>query len=136
MPKDNPSILKSGTLMSGASLIGSQDPHPPPEDNSPSLPMSLPSGRKISVALGAAGEVLEVYGPGGDVECRINFTDAGPVVRLTGARLELEATEAVAIKAKNFQVDASEAINMKCVEDMHLGSDKDVFVAGAVIWLN
>ncbi|MFT4977368.1 MAG: hypothetical protein ACI8S6_003273 [Myxococcota bacterium] len=136
MPKDTPSMLKRGTLMSGAALLSSQEPHPPPEDNGPPLPAALPSGRKLSVSLTADGEALEVYAPDGTLEVRIDLTDSGPVVRLTGARLELTATETVAVQAKNFEVNATEAIKMKCVEDLHVASEKDVFVQGAVIWLN
>jgi hypothetical protein len=136
MSKETSSVLKRGTLLSGAELLTTPEPHPPPEINSPDLPLSLPSGRKVGVSLDVGGESLEVYSPSGQLEVRIDLTDAGPLVRLVGARLELEATDTVSVKARNFVVEATEAINMKCAEDMHVESTNDVYVQGAVIWLN
>lgn len=136
MAQDNAPILKRGSLMSGADLLTNPQPQHPPEENGPPLPAALPSGRQVALSLENGNELLEVYAPDGQVEVRIELTEAGPVVRLSGARLELSATETVSIDAKNVEVNASEAISMSCAEDMRLKSTKDVFLEGAVIWLN
>lgn len=136
MAKDNAPILKRGSLMSGADLLSAQQPQPPPEEGRPPLPAALPSGRQVALSMEGGTELLEVVAPDGNVEVRIELTESGPVVRLSGARLELSATETVRLDAKNIEVNATEAIAMSCTEDMRLKSTKDVFVEGSVIWLN
>ena len=148
MNHDSSAVLKAGTLISGADVLQSPEAQPPPEDDSgggggpsaPALsaraPLSLPSGREVVVVVGDAQEELRVHGPDGKVEVTIALTDAGPVVRLSAARLELSATEQVAIQCQDFKVAASSAIQLSCAEDLRLKSGKDVFIEGAVIWLN
>jgi hypothetical protein len=69
-------------------------------------PRILPSGRSVIVRLADGTEELEIRSPRGDVEVRIVLTEAGPVVRLSGARLELEAAETVAVRCRRFEVRA------------------------------
>ena len=42
------------------------------------------------------------------LELCIELTDRGPVVRLSGARLELDATETLALKAQRIEFEAAE----------------------------
>ena len=51
---------------------------------------TLPSGRVVVLRTATGREELEVRAPDGQVEVHIVLTEAGPVVRLTAARLELE----------------------------------------------
>jgi hypothetical protein len=70
----------------------------------------LPSGRSVVVRLAAGAEELEIRSPRGEVEVRIVLTETGPVVRLSGARLELDAAETVAVRCRRFEVRAEEDI--------------------------
>jgi hypothetical protein len=88
---------------------------------------ALPSGRKLALRIGSAGEEIEIRSPAGDIEVRIELTDAGPVVSLRGARLELDAAD-VAIRCHDFDVEASGEIRAQTAGDIHLN--------GAFIRLN
>ena len=141
---NNPSsMLKPGTLVSGADVLQNDAEGVPPERGGPTPPdleqeaMALPSGRSVAVVLRDGAEQLEVRAPDGGVEVTVTLTAAGPVVRMaSAARLELSAADTVAVECEDFTVDARRAIDMTCTEDMHIKTKKDVFVEGAVIWLN
>ena len=133
---DNSAILKSGTLLSGAALIGGEDLEPPPDPQDRRLPLRLPSGRAVVLVMGETGEELQVVDTRGEVEVSITLSDAGPVVRLTGARLELESAEDVSVTCRDFKVAASGGLDMRAQDEIHIKSPRDVYVEGAVIWLN
>jgi hypothetical protein len=94
----------------------------------------LPSGRSVVVRFGEEGEDLEVRSPEGDVEVRIELTDAGPVIRLCGARLELEAA-AVAVRCREFDVRAEGPLRMSGGE-LRVKTEEDIHLNGGVIRLN
>src|SRR5215212_7513132 len=71
----------------------------------------LPSGRSIILRV-AGEEELEIRSPSGETQLRVILTDQGPVLRLSGVRLELEAAETVAIRCRNFEVHAGEAVQL------------------------
>lgn len=87
---------------------------------------TLPSGRSVVLRVGDTEE-LEIRSPDGEVEVRIVLTDAGPVVRLRAARLEMETTESVDIRCRDFNVRADE---------MRVKTDGDIHMNAAVIRLN
>jgi len=131
MSESSPVVLKAGTMLSGASVLSSVE-----IDAAGTSVVDLPSGRQVTLSLDEGAEQLQVQAPDGQVEVTITFTADGPVVRLTGARLELDATREVAVRCESFTVEASEAIDMRSREDMHIKSQREVFVEGSVIWLN
>lgn len=146
MSEKTSSILKPGNLVSGAAILNAIDPPPDPADSGGNhqtgslqnggASMHLPSGRELSVLLGEDGEQLHVRAPDGEVEVTITLTAQGPQVRLNAARLEIASPEAVRVSCADFELEATNSIQMSCQEDMHIKSKKDVFVEGAVIWLN
>ena len=94
----------------------------------------LPSGRSVAVRIGECGETLEVRSPDGAVEVRIDLTDEGPVVRLRGARLELESPS-VAVRCGTFDVRAEGPLTMTGRE-LRVKTEEDVHLNGGVIRLN
>ena len=70
------------------------------------------SGRLVVLRLGAAGEEIEVRSPAGAVEVRITFGAAGPVVQVTGGRLEIASPGEVAIDCRDLRVNAEGDIRM------------------------
>lgn len=88
----------------------------------------LPSGRSVVVRFADGQEQIEIRDPSGQVEVRIELTAAGPVVRLTGARLELQAAEEVAIQSKRVTVQTE--------EEIRLAAGGDVDIKGALVKLN
>lgn len=95
----------------------------------------LPSGRSVQLHIGEAGERLEVRSPEGEVEVVIELTDAGPVVRLRGARLELETPRAIALRCGEFEVEAERALRLSGSE-LRVNTTEDVHMNAAVIRLN
>lgn len=79
----------------------------------------LPSGRELAVRSTPEGEQIEVRSASGDLELRIALTDAGPVLQLRGVRLEIDSTEAIALRCKELEVDA-QAISMRAQKDVRI----------------
>jgi hypothetical protein len=136
MSDSRSTVLKSGNLVSGASLIGGAEPEHPPEPPDHKLPLSLPSGRRVALVLGEGGEEVRVHAPDGQVEVTITLTDAGPVVRLSAAKLQLDAVEQVSVTCQDFKLKTSGGVDIQSEDEIHMKSPKDVFVEGAIIWLN
>ena len=123
------------TVTSADSAI--QAPNPVPTEK------SLPSGRSVVVRVDGGREELEVRSPQGDVEVRITLTDAGPVVCLRGARLELESPEAVAINCRKFEVNTQEGTALKSAgpvqiegQELNVKTADDIRMKGKIIHLN
>ena len=104
----------------------------------------LDSGRVVTVRQTGDSEIVEVLDAEGEVEVSITLGAEGPVVRLTGAQLELEGTESVSIKTRTFAVEASETARMHAEGHLTLTSgldtrvvaDGEVHMLGTMIWLN
>jgi hypothetical protein len=73
-----------------------------------SLEGQLPSGRQIVVRIEETTERLEIRSPQGDVEVSLELTDRGPVLKLSGVRLDIHATDTVALNCKDFRIRTSE----------------------------
>ena len=136
MSDNRSTILKSGNLVSGASLISGEEPEHPSEPPDKKLPLALPSGRTVAMVIGDDGEEIRVHAPDGQVEVTITLTEAGPVVRLSAAKLQLDAVEDVSVTCRDFKVETSGRVDIQSEDEIHMKSPKDVFVEGAIIWLN
>jgi hypothetical protein len=113
-----------------------------PEAAPPTMERALPSGRRLALRIGSAGEEIEIRSPAGDIEVRIVLTDAGPVVSLRGARLEVDAAD-VAFRCRDFDVEASgtarvaSACEIKLeANEIRAQTEQDIHLNGAFIRLN
>jgi hypothetical protein len=95
------------------------------------------------VKVDGSREELEVRSPEGEVEVRITLTDGGPVVRLRGARLELESPDVVAVHCRRLEVNTTEATHLLSSGDvrftgqeMRVQTQGDIRMNGDVIHLN
>lgn len=88
--------------------------------------VSLPSGRDVVIQSGK-DETIEVRSPDGTIEVAIVLTEQGPVLRVTGGRLEMNA-DTVALKGRLVEIDASELATIH--------SDGEVVVTAPMIRLN
>jgi hypothetical protein len=117
-----------------------------PESNEQPLSKEhpLPLGRKVSLRVGKEAAAIEVRSPEGEVEVLIELTETGPVVRLRGAKLEVESAEELAFRCKKLEIAASEKaelssggdVKITSGKDLDLEAKKDVKVVGARIFLN
>jgi hypothetical protein len=124
--------------MISRSAATTETPEPPME-----TPRLLPSGRSVVVKLTKDGEEVQVRSPAGEVEVRITLSDNGPVVRLSGARLELEAVDTVAVNCRNLEVHTEESTQLSSAGDlrltgqeMRLRTTDDMHLNGKIIHLN
>ncbi len=106
-------------------------------------PRLLPSGRCVIVKVGDQHEEMEVRSPSGEVEVHIVLTENGPVVRLRGARLELESPETIAVNCKRFEVQTSEKTELHSAgevqvtgQEMRVKTEGDIHLNGDYIRLN
>jgi len=118
------------------------DPH------SERLERRLPSGRSLVLRLGdpgdpeRAGEEIEIRSARGDLELRITLTDAGPVVSLRAARLEVESPD-VAFRCRTFDVQTTGTLSLASEAEVRVAADEvrvetahDIHLNGAFIRLN
>lgn len=106
--------------------------------------LELSSGHRIVVRTHEGGENVEIRSPEGQVEMTITLTAQGPVIRMTGAKLELEATDTVSLKGRTVEVQASESatvhsdghLTMTSGLDTRTVAQGDVHVLGTIVWLN
>jgi len=89
------------------------------------------------------GEELEVRDREGTLELSITLTDAGPLVRLRAARIELESPETVAVNCRRFEVSATEAVRLQSeggvnveAQEFRAKTQDDIHLDGAMIRLN
>lgn len=95
----------------------------------------LPSGRTVTLQVEGSQEAIEVRSAEGEVDVRIVLTDAGPVVSLRGARLELASPE-VSVACKRFEVRADEEIRLASDGEVRVQTERDIHLNGAYIRLN
>lgn len=113
------------------------------DEASESREVPLQHGRRLTVTEQGHAQLVEIRGEGGLLELRIQLTDAGPVLQMEAIRMELKATEAVAIAAPVVEVHASEKlaltsadVSVKSTGDMTIEAGGDVRVVGTMIYLN
>ena len=99
----------------------------------------LPGGRTLSVA----GELVEIKSSSGMVELRIKLTDQGPVLQMESVRLEIKASESVAIESKRVEIKATEElalhggeVKVDAEQDVHVEGNGNVRIVGKRIDLN
>lgn len=106
--------------------------------------LELANGRTVTVEAGSDGETVEFRAAGGDVELRIRMTEDGPVVQLSGAKVEITAAESIQMKCKEFEVQASDKLSLQSKDElsvtssgkMHIESEDENVIKGKMIYLN
>ena len=98
--------------------------------------MSLRSGATLSLQTDAQGEMIVLRSAGGSVDLSIRMTDQGPVLSLRGVRLEIEATEELALRCREFSVEAQSGIRLASGGDVQVRSAGSTFVDGDFVNLN
>jgi NADPH-dependent glutamate synthase beta subunit-like oxidoreductase len=95
----------------------------------------LRDGRKLVVSEQGGESLVEVRSESGMLEVRIRLTEQGPVLQMESARLSLKASEAVEIESERVEIKGG-AVKVHADEDLDLEADRDVRVAGKMIYLN
>jgi hypothetical protein len=84
--------------------------------------LSLPSGRSIRLVADGSREELEVRSPDGAMELRISLTKDGPVLSLSGARLEINSSDAVSVNCRAFEVHAEQSVRLSTAGDVAIAA--------------
>ena len=106
--------------------------------------MQLNSGRQIIVHSDEKEELIQIVEAAGDVVMSVRMTDAGPVVTVRGAHLELKSTESITLEAKEIKIRAEENASVKSkgslevdsAKKMDIHSDDEIRLDGKMIHLN
>jgi hypothetical protein len=106
--------------------------------------MLLDSGRQIIVDPSEKEELIHIVEPKGDIVMSVRMTDAGPVVTVRGAHLEIKSTETITLEAKKIKICAEENASVKSkgslevdsAKKMDIHSDDEIRVDGKMIHLN
>ena len=106
--------------------------------------MQLDSGRQVVIHSKDDEELLEIVETEGEVILKVRLTDAGPVISVQGARLELKATEALTLESKRVKIKAEEEVGVESKgrleiessKGIGIQSDDEIRVAGKMIHLN
>jgi hypothetical protein len=106
--------------------------------------LQLDSRRRLLVHSTAEEEVLEIVESKGEAVMTIRLTEAGPVVTVRGAHLEMKATQTLTLEARKVKINAREEaaveskgpIRIDSSKKLDIRSDDDICVVGKMIHLN
>jgi len=103
----------------------------PAQANTPSKVGVLPSGRTITLKVDGTSEEIEVRSASGNLEVSISMTDAGPVLSLRGAKLQIESTDTVSVNCRQFELNTTHGLSMHTDGDLGLTSSGEVHLKSA-----
>jgi hypothetical protein len=92
---------------------------------------TLPSGATLTVRSDALGDEIQLRSANGAMELRIRMTDEGPVLSLRGVKLEIEATDSIAVSCREFAVNASDGVRLNTGGDFEVRSEQDIRMRSA-----
>lgn len=97
-----------------------------------STSVALASGRRYDLDAGERSDHVTVRARTGEIILRIEVTDAGPVLRFSGAELELSAARALHLSAAEVSIEAAGdlAISAGGALREHVGGDHHTRVEG------
>jgi len=91
----------------------------------------LPSGRTLAVNAADGEERLEIRAPGGEVEVAIVLTDDGPLIRLTGANLQISSTETISLNCKRLEMTTTEDLAIRTGGSLAIHSADEIRMKSA-----
>ncbi len=95
-----------------------------------------PSRRRIVFDFVNERAEIEVRTQDGTLELRITLTESGPVLSVSASRIELSATETVAIRCRNFEVETTETARLRCAGAIEVKAAGDLRLDGDQVFLN
>lgn len=114
-----------------------------PEETTEEREVYLRDGRKLVLSEQNGEQLVEIKAESGMLEVRIRLTEAGPVLQMESARLQLKATEAVEIESARVEIKGTEQlalsggkVDVHAEEDATVEAKGEVKVVGKTIWLN
>ncbi len=105
---------------------------------------SLPDGRQLVLSWADGQGELALHDPSGQLEITIRITPEGPVLQLSGGRVELSSTDTVSIRGRELHLEAAEraslssdgGVDIRSTGDTEMTAQGDVRVLATMIHLN
>jgi hypothetical protein len=97
--------------------------------------LPLPSGRRIEAISGADGDLIRVRARSGECVLTVRVTDEGPVLRFSGAAIEL-AAGAIDLSCERLRVRSAGEIAMEAGAGVAIRANDDVALDGERVLLN
>jgi hypothetical protein len=85
----------------------------------------------LRVRSGPEGDDIVLESAGGTMEVRIRVTADGPILSLRGVRLEIEAADSVALKCREFSVDARDGVRVVSGGPVRVESEAEIKLRSA-----
>jgi len=98
----------------------------PAANNRAEQHLALPSGRSLVVSGISGQEHLEIRSPEGAIELRIALTKDGPVLSLSGVRLEINSTDTVAVNCREFTVATTHGVALSSAGDVSVRAGGEI----------
>ena len=106
--------------------------------------LDLQNARTLTVTPSEDGDLVEIRAGAGQLELRVRLTPEGAVLQMESVRISLKAAENIDVNCKNFEVRASEGVDLHSDGGMQLSGQADVkidsagnvIVKGEMIYLN
>ncbi len=104
----------------------------------------LQNAKTLTVTPAEDHDLVEIRGAEGQLELRVKLTPDGPILQMESVRISLKASESVNVECKNFEVRATESVDLHSDStmqlsgqaDVHVNANGDVIVKGEKIYLN
>ncbi len=104
----------------------------------------LASGWQVLITSNEKDDRIDILANKGDITMTVRLTDAGPVISMQGACLELKSTETLTLDAKKIKIKARDeasieskgTLDIDAADEMEIKSGQDVRVKGKMIHLN
>ena len=107
----------------------------PTETEEESREVYLRDGRKLVLGEAGVNQLVEIRSQSGQVEVRIELTDAGPVLRMESVKLELKAEQAIELESQKVAIKAGE-VKIESEDAVEVDAKGEVRVNGKMIYLN
>ena len=89
---------------------------------------TLPDGRQLVLSWADDSGELALHAPDGQLEITIQITPEGPVLQLSGGRIELKSTDSVSIQSREIHLDATEKTTLRSGDGVEIVSEGDTEV--------
>lgn len=90
----------------------------------PAERLTTPSGRTVQVQSTGEGDRLTVRAASGFVELEVRFSERGPLLRFSGADVELQATGRLRLEAQTIEAHAREDARITAARNLVLQGDE------------
>ncbi len=94
--------------------------------------LAFKNGCRLILEQRGGNEVVQLMSHSGEIAISIHMKEEGPVIRLTGASVELQATKKISFESPSIELNAQEIIKISSKGDYHQEIEGDVHSAARI----